>query len=146
MGDAYRVRDFMMSSVTTVPRESSLLDAALTMRRSAIRHLPVVDGERLVGILTERDIQRASPSLLSDITQEEYNAIFENTPVERVMFRDPVTVSPDASIRDAVSLIQDHKVGCLPVVEAGRLVGIVTRSDLLSILLSFLPAPPEPKA
>jgi CBS domain-containing membrane protein len=146
MGDAYRVRDFMMSSVTTVPRESSLLDAALTMRRSAIRHLPVVDGERLVGILTERDIQRASPSLLSDITQEEYNAIFENTPVERVMFRDPVTVSPDASIRDAVSLIQDHKVGCLPVVEAGRLVGIVTRSDLLSILLSLLPAPPEPKA
>ncbi len=146
MGNSQRVRDIMASSLTTLPRESSLLDAAITMRRSSVRHLPVVDGERLVGIITERDVQRCAPSLLSPITQEEYNATFENTPIERVMFRSPVTVTPDTTVRDAVMLMLDRKVGCLPVVEGERLVGILTRSDLLNLLMSSLPAPTEPSA
>jgi len=116
------------------------------MRRSSLRHLPILDAERLVGIITERDVQRCAPSLLSPITQEEYNATFENTPIERVMFRNPVTVTPDSSIRDAVLLMLDRKVGCLPVVEGERLVGILTRSDLMNLLMNFLPAPPGPSA
>ncbi|MCL4524250.1 MAG: CBS domain-containing protein [Acidobacteria bacterium] len=146
MGESQRVRDIMASSLTTLPRESSLLDAAITMRRSSVRHLPVVDGEKLVGIITERDVQRCAPSLLSPITQEEYNATFENTPIERVMFRSPVTVTPDTTVRDAVLLMLDRKVGCLPVVEGERLVGILTRSDLLNLLMSSLPAPAAPSA
>jgi len=140
MENASRVRDIMSSALTTVPRGSTLLDASVAMRRSAIRHLPIVEGERLVGIVTERDIQRCSPSLLTDITPEEYNAIFENTPIERVMSKDPISVTPDASLRDAVLLMLEHKVGCLPVVEADRLVGLLTRGDLLNVLLNLLPA------
>ena len=146
MSEAYLVRDYMMSALTTIPRASSLLDAAITMRRSSIRHLPIVDGEKLVGIITERDVLRCSPSLLSEITQEEYNSIFENTPIERVMTRDPMSVTPDSPIRDAILLMLDRKMGCLPVVEGERLDGILTRSDLLNVLLSLLPTPPEPAA
>ena len=146
MSESYLVRDYMMSALTTIPPESSLLDAAMTMRRSSIRHLPIVDGERLVGIITERDVLRCSPSLLSEITQDEYNAIFENTPIARVMTRDPLSVTPDSPIRDAVALMMDRKMGCLPVVEGGRLVGILTRSDLLNVLMNLLPAPPASAA
>jgi acetoin utilization protein AcuB len=146
MSDSHVVRDIMNSNLTTLPREASLLDAAITMRRSSLRHLPVVDGDRIVGIISERDIQRCSPSLLSPITQEEYNAIFENTPIEKVMFRNPITVTPDSPIRDAVEIMIDRKVGCLLVVEGEHLVGILTRSDLLNLVMSFLPAPPEPAA
>ena len=146
MSEAYLVRDYMMSALTTIPHESSLLDAAMTLRRSSIRHLPIVDGENLVGIITERDVLRCSPSLLSEITQEEYNAIFENTPIERVMTRDPMSVTPDSPIRDAILLMLDRKMGCLPVVEGARLVGILTRSDLLNVLVNLLPTPPAPAA
>ena len=146
MSNSHRVRDIMNASLTTLPLASSLLDAAITMRRSSVRHLPIVDGERLVGIITERDVQRCAPSLLSPITQDEYNATFENTPIDRVMFRNPVTVAPDSSVRDAVILMLDRKVGCLPVVEGERIVGILTRSDLMNLLMNFLPAPPEPSA
>ena len=146
MSESYLVRDYMMSALTTIPRESSLLDAAMTLRRSSIRHLPIVDGENLVGIITERDVLRCSPSLLSEITQEEYNAIFENTPIERVMTRNPMSVAPDSPIRDAILLMLDRKMGCLPVVEGARLVGILTRSDLLNVLVNLLPTPPAPAA
>lgn len=146
MSEAYLVRDYMMSALTTIPKDSSLLDAAMTMRRSSIRHLPIVDGDHLVGIITERDVLRCSPSLLSEITQDEYNAIFENTPIAKVMTRDPISVQPESSIRDAVALMMDRKMGCLPVVENGRLVGILTRSDLLSVLMNLLPAAPESAA
>jgi CBS domain-containing protein len=146
MSETYIVRDYMMSALTTISKDSSLLDAAMTMRRSSIRHLPIVDGDRLVGIITERDVLRCSPSLLSEITQDEYNAIFENTPIARVMTRDPTSVQPDAPIRDAVALMMDRKMGCLPVVENGRLVGILTRSDLLTVLMNLLPSPPASAA
>jgi acetoin utilization protein AcuB len=146
MSEGYMVRDYMMSALTTIPTDSSLLDAAVTMRRSAIRHLPIVDGERLVGIITERDVLRCSPSLLSEITQDEYNAIFENTPIARVMTRDPISVAPDSPIRDALAIMLDRKMGCLPVVDQGRLVGILTRSDLLNILMTLLPAAPGSSA
>ena len=143
MSDAHRVRDHMSSSLTTIPKDSSLLDAAVTMRRSSIRHLPIVDGEHLVGIITERDVLRCSPSLLGEITQDEYNAVVENTPIARVMTRDPISVTPDSPIRDAIALMLDRKMGCLPVVENGKLVGILTRSDLLNILLTLLPGAPK---
>jgi CBS domain-containing protein len=146
MSESYQVRDYMMSALTTISQESSLLDAAMTMRRSSIRHLPIVEGEKLVGIITERDVLRCSPSLLGEITQDEYNAIFENTPITRVMTRDPISVAPDSPVRDAVALMIDRKMGCLPVVEGERLVGILTRSDLLNVLMNLLPASPTPAA
>jgi acetoin utilization protein AcuB len=129
------VRDIMTTNLTTVDHEARLLDAVLLMRSSGYRHLPVVNGETLLGIISDRDVQRASPSLLSKISQEEYNRIFEGTPITRVMVRDVITVTPDTSVQVAVRLVHENKFGCIPVVEEGnRLVGIVTVTDLLGVL------------
>lgn len=128
------VRDFMTTPATGIEADSRLLDAALTMRRSGFRHLPIVRGEKLVGIITERDINRYAPSLLGNVSQEEYNAIFENTPLERVMTKNPISVSPDTPIRKVVAILHNKKLGCMPVVEDGRLVGIITVTDLLKLL------------
>ena len=138
MNDEYLVRDFMTAPAKSISRDARLLDAALMLRSTGFRHLPIVDGDRLVGIITDRDIHRFSPSLLSKITPEEYNAVFENTPLERVMTRNPLTVTPTTPLRDAAAILQEKKLGCLLVVEEGRLVGILTVTDLLGVLLRFL--------
>ncbi len=138
MSNEYLVRDFMTAPVTSISHDARLLEAALTLRRTGFRHLAVVQGDHLVGIISDRDVQRLAPSLLSKITAEEYNAVFENTPLERVMTRDPLTVTPTTPLREAAATLQSNKLGCLPVVEDGRLVGIVTRGDLLGVLVRLL--------
>lgn len=141
----YLVRDYMSTPVTTVPHDAKLLEAALTLRRTGFRHLAIVDGEKLVGIITDRDIARFAPSMLTKISPEEYNAIFENTPLAKVMTRNPLTVSPSTSVQEAVKLLHSRKLGCLPVVEGEKLVGILTTSDMLSFLHRLITgeAPPQ---
>jgi len=80
----------------TVDPSTFLLDAALMLRAGAVRHLLVVEDGRLVGLLTDRDIQRCAPSRLVPISEEGYNAVFEGTTVSRVMTREPLTVARDA--------------------------------------------------
>jgi len=121
-----------------LPQTASLMDAVLTFRRTGIRHLPVVDGRRMVGIVSERDVQRLAPSLLTEISQEEYNAVLQETILGDVMVRDPLTVTPQTELREAAVLLMERKVGCLPVIEDGGLVGIITVIDMLGVLLSFL--------
>ncbi len=142
MNDEYFVRDVMTAPVTSVPKDARLIDAALTLRTTGYRHLPIVDGERLVGLLSDRDLQRLTPSLLGKITQEEYNAIFEETQLERVMTRNPITTAPDVPLREVAAILQEKKLGCLPVVEADRLIGIVTKGDMLRVLLRLLEPTP----
>ena len=145
MAEEYLVRDYMTSPVTTVSHEARLLDAALTLRRTGFRHLAIVDGERLVGVITDRDISRFAPSLLTNISQEEYNAIFENTPLARVMTRNPLSVNPATPMRDAVKTLHNRKLGCLPVVEGERLVGIITVSDMLAFLYRLMTGEAPPR-
>lgn len=128
------VREFMTTALTTLDDSAYLIDAALILRRTGFRHLPILSGERLVGLITDRDIYRFAPSLLTDITPEEYNRVFETTPIHRVMTREVVTVRPDTPIQEAVALLHLKKLGCLPVVEEEKLVGIVTVTDMLEIL------------
>ncbi len=133
------VRDYMTSPAASIPATSSLLEAVLTMRRSSFRHLPItVEDDRLVGIITDRDIQRFAPSLLGNISQEEYNRIFEETPLERVMTKAPITVTAETPIREAAAILHDKKLGCVPVVEGERLIGILTVTDLLRLLHNML--------
>jgi acetoin utilization protein AcuB len=145
MAEEYLVRDYMTTPVTTVSHEARLLDAALTLRRTGFRHLAIVDGERLVGVITDRDISRFAPSLLTNISQEEYNAIFENTPLARVMTRNPLSVTPASLMRDAVKTLHNRKLGCLPVVEGERLVGIITVSDMLAFLYRLMTGEAPPR-
>jgi acetoin utilization protein AcuB len=91
----------------------------------------VVESGKVVGIVTDRDIKRATPSLLSGVDQEEYDRILTTTAVSQVMTRSPFTVTPSMRLKDAVKILIDRKFGALPVVESGKLVGIVSAIDLL---------------
>jgi acetoin utilization protein AcuB len=132
------VRDVMSQPVVTVEPTTLLLDAAPAIRSSSIRHLPVMKEGRLVGLISDRDIQRCAPSRLIPISEDEYNAVFASTNVGRVMTRDPISVAPDATLLSAISLMQQSRFGCLPVVEGETLLGILTRSDLVDTLQRLL--------
>src|ERR1700759_5257498 len=128
----------MSDSLVTVEPTTSLLDAALALRSHSIRHLPVSESGRLVGLITDRDIQRCAPSRLIPITEEGYNAVFSDTTVGRIMTREPTTISPDATLIAAMQIMQQGPIGCLPVVDHDELVGIMTRGDLVDALQRIL--------
>ncbi|MCI0402164.1 MAG: CBS domain-containing protein [Acidobacteria bacterium] len=129
------VRDIMTPNITTIEHDAKLLDAVLMLRSSGFRHLPVVKDGQLVGLLSDRDVQRAAPSMFGEVSPEEYNRIFETTPVSRVMVKEPQTATVDMPIPEAVGIMHQNKYGALPVVDSGgRLAGIITTTDLLGLL------------
>jgi acetoin utilization protein AcuB len=139
MDEEHQVRDFMTTQPKSLSQSASLLDAVLLFRSSHSRHLPVVDGHRVVGIISERDVQRLSPSLLiSNVSSDEYNNVLENTALKQVMIRNPLTVSAETPLQEAAAILKDEKVGCLPVVRDGNLIGIITVIDMLNALIFIL--------
>jgi len=136
-----QVSEFMTTDVTTVQETDSLLDATMIFVRSTLRHLPVLREKKLVGVVTERDVKQYSPSILSGISPDEYNQLMETTPISRVMTRDPATVNPDQSMVEAVRILTTRRIGCVPVVENGELMGILTTTDMLRLLARMLEVP-----
>jgi len=134
------VRDYMTRNVTTLPDDARLLDAALLIRRTGKRHVPIVSATsgKLVGIISDRDVSRLSPSMLANMTPDEYNQVFEATPITAAMTKNPITIRPDASVREAVNILYSKRVSALPVVDGDQLVGIVTISDMLGLLNQLL--------
>lgn len=132
----FRVRDYMTSTVTTLTVDARLLDAALLIRRTGKRHVPVVSADgKSIGIISDRDVSRLAPSVLSQLSPEEYNKIFEGTSITLAMTKDPVTIHPDAPVQQVVHSMISRKISSVLVAEAdGKLVGIITVSDLLSLL------------
>ena len=124
------VEDYMTPNPETLSPEDRLLDAELLVRRAGIRHMPVVSENRLVGLLTERDIRRYAPSILHS-TPEQYNEIFENTLVGKVMTKEVTTIGQEAPLTEAAAQLYAQHRGCLPVVDGERVIGIITRRDLL---------------
>jgi acetoin utilization protein AcuB len=132
------VRDLMTTDITTLQEHEVLLDATLIFARSSLRHIPILNGKRLVGIVTERDLKHYTPSILSGIPAEEYNRLMETTPLSKIMTRGPVTIEPHKSVYEAAQILYERRIGCLPVVERGELKGIITTTDLLNLLLQLL--------
>lgn len=132
------VKDVMSPSVVTLTPEETLLDAIGRLRSNHIRHLPVIEGSTLVGIVTDRDVKRATPSILSGVDQKEYDRVLASTRVVQFMTRDPLTVTPGTSLKAAIDLFIDRKVGAIPVVEGGRLVGILSDIDILRVARDLL--------
>jgi acetoin utilization protein AcuB len=125
------VEQKMTRDVVTVTQDQSLRDAIALMQRHRIRHLPVMDSERIIGILTDRDVKRATPSLLSGVDQKRFDHVLNTTRISQVMTRNPFTVTPTMSLRDALKVVIDRRFSGLPVVEGDRLVGMLTVMDLL---------------
>jgi CBS domain-containing protein len=132
------VRDFMTTDITTLQESDTLLDAAIVFVRSSFRHLPVLRDKQLVGIITERDVKQFAPSLLGRTSADEYNQIMETTPISRVMSRELMTLRPDQSMSEAAEILHSKRIGCLPVVEEGELVGLITTTDLVGLLIQIM--------
>ncbi len=122
------VRDIMTSPAVAVSADITLADAYRTMREKGIRHLPVVDGDRLVGVITDRDLRLATSALVP-------SPFPAGSPIATVMSSPPVTADPQDPVEDAARTMRERKIGCLPVVDDDRLVGIVTGLDLLHALM-----------
>jgi acetoin utilization protein AcuB len=125
-----RVADRMTANPVTVTANDTLGKAKALMDAGGFRRLPVVEGDKLVGIITERDLRSHAGYL-------------EATRVNGAMTPAPMTVPSHSSVQDAARLMLEHKVGGMPVVDNGRLVGIVTTSDLLRALLDVVQASGE---
>jgi len=133
-----KVSDRMTRDVVTLEEDQTLREALGLQQRHKIRHIPVVAGAAVVGILTDRDLKRATPSLLTGVEQEKYDQLLDNTRVDQVMTRNPRTVSPETTLKEVAEILIEHKFGSLPVIDANRLVGIITDIDLLGALCELL--------
>jgi acetoin utilization protein AcuB len=122
-----QVKKLMAKKLVTIPPGTSILKAMEVMRKHSIRHLPVVDEEKFIGFLTEGDLRQAS--LLSMV---------DKISIEDVMIKNPVSISPEASVEDAARLIFKHKIGGLPVIQHHRLVGILTIVDILKAFVEMM--------
>jgi CBS domain-containing membrane protein len=133
------VRDLMAVEVVTLAEDDTLAHAQRCMARGRIRHLPVVRGRKLVGLLTHRDLLAASFSIFADVDRNEQRRIFVTVPVVEAMHRDVVTVPPDLPVKQAAEILLANKYGCLPVVnDAGELEGILTEADFLRLTVRLL--------
>jgi acetoin utilization protein AcuB len=126
----------MTSPVITVPSDLPVLEAAKLMKDKKIERLPVVDGGKMVGIVTKDRVLRSSPSMASSLSLHEIHYLYAKLPVREIMQTDVVTVSPDMTVESAVRLAQEKRVGSLPVLEDGRIVGIVTTNDFFYLVLN----------
>ena len=141
-----RVRDIMSSPAITVSPDTTLPAANALMKEKEIRHLPVLEKGRLVGIVSRGDLREASISASINADQYELHFLLNKLTVGKLMTRKVRTVAPDALVVDAADLMTEHKIAGLPVVDAeGAVIGIVTESDLLKMLVRRLRAVDEQK-
>lgn len=128
-----KLRELMKTRVATIGPDESLHVADGIMSLGGLRHLPVVSGGALVGILTHRDILRAPATFFGFAADA--RAVLRALTVKDVMTRDVVAIDVGASVPEAAARLLKHKVGCLPVLEGGALIGLVTTSDLLQAIV-----------
>jgi len=129
----------MKTYLITVSPDTSVLKARELMDQHKISHLPVTDGRaHLLGIVTDRDLKQAWASPASTLSVYELTYVLQKLTVETIMTCDLVTATPDMTIERAARLIHDHKIGALPVVKDEKLVGIITSTDLMEVLLMAL--------
>lgn len=124
------VRDLMVYNVITVPSDTYVLDAERIMEVHRIGRLPVVDKGELVGMVTKDDLIKASPSSTQSLDQRQLFQLLAKLRVGEIMKRDVITTTPDATVEKAVAIAQKNRVGCLPVLEGKRVVGIITGNDV----------------
>jgi acetoin utilization protein AcuB len=132
------IADIMTPNPVTVTPRNAIRTAVNLMREGGFRRLPVVDRGRLVGIITDRDLRRAANSPFVVREQWYDNFILDHIEVGSCMTPNPLTTGPGVSIVEAARIMRNHKIGGLPVIADGQLVGIVTDTDLLDFLIELL--------
>jgi acetoin utilization protein AcuB len=129
----------MMRNPVSVDENDSMKKAMDLLKERDIRHLPVLkDGDKLVGILTERDIKQASPSPATALEIREIYYLLDKVKIKQIMTRRPYTISSTAPVEEAALIMREKKIGCLPVVDSGKLVGILTETDILDAFIESM--------
>jgi len=124
-------REIMMGSPVTLKPEDSLDLANDVISLGRIRHIPVVDEGRLVGILTERDLIGTAASQIFGLKQKNKSALLKSVSIKEIMKKRVVTAAPDTPIKEIARLMAEKKIGCVPIVSDGALTGLVTTTDVL---------------
>jgi acetoin utilization protein AcuB len=137
------VANWMTKSVLSIKPKESLKSAREMMRKHRVNQLPVVIDDKVVGIVTDRDVRDAYPSSVRLLRGKDIEDFADSHIVEEVMTYNVIMVSPEATLREAAQRLRKQRFGALPVVDHGKLVGIITRSDLLDAALAGdIPPPP----
>jgi len=130
------ISQWMTKSVVTIKPKDTLRHARERLAKYRINQIPVVVSDKLVGIVTDRDVRDAYPSSLRLFYGKDIDEFGDSHTVEEVMTYNVVAISPETSLREAAQRLRRQRFGALPVVENGKLVGIITRSDLLDAMLA----------
>lgn len=131
------VHNWMTKRLITITPQTTLPEAQRIMFEHKIRRLPVVKSDKLVGIVTMGDLREAKPSDATTLSIYELNYLMDRLTAKDFMTPNPITITPDATIAEAAGLMMKHKIGGLPVVEDGKLVGIITETDLCRLLMGL---------
>jgi len=132
------VRDLMQRHVATLKLNDSLGLADDIMELGRIRHLPVLSGSIVVGVVSQRDLYRAAVSSMLQMPRPVQREWLAKIPVHGVMSANVLTIAPDDPVHKAVDVMLTHRIGCLPVVERGKLVGLISETDCLRYLARVL--------
>lgn len=132
------VENWMNPKVITVDADDSMLDATKLLKEHNIRHLPVLEKGKLVGVITDRDLKRASPSDATTLEAHELLYLIANIKVREIMTRNPITVPYNFTIEEAAEILLQAKISGMPVVDKqGDVIGTITQTDLFKVLISL---------
>jgi acetoin utilization protein AcuB len=135
------VRERMSTKPVTITADMPITEALRVMRQSQVRRLPVLNPNgQLVGIVSEKDLLYASPSPATSLSIYEMHYMLSRLLVSELMVKDVITITPDVPVEEAARVMADHKIGGLPVMEDGKLAGIITETDVFTVLLEMLGA------
>ncbi|MBW2147314.1 MAG: CBS domain-containing protein [Deltaproteobacteria bacterium] len=129
------VQQWMTSKVITVQERESLAECMFILRENKIRKLPVMRGDRLVGIITDKDIKEYTPSKATSLDEYEIHYLLTKVSARDVMTRDPMTISPETTVEEAALIMHENRLDVLPVMRMSKLVGIITESDIFKVLV-----------
>lgn len=131
----------MTKNPVTITPEASVVEASELMKKEKVHRLPVLDRDKnLIGVISEKDILFATPSPASSLSIHEMAYLLSKLTVRKLMTKNPVTINRTTTVEEAARLMVDQDLSCLPVVEDGKLVGIVSKSDMFKILLELFGA------
>lgn len=135
------VKERMTKNPIFIRPDTPVTEAQALMKREKIHHLPVLDkDEKVVGIVTEKDLLYASPSVATTLSVYEMTSLLAKLKVEKVMSRDVITITEDVPLEEAARIMADHRIGGLPIVRGKTLVGVITESDLFRLFIELFGA------
>ncbi len=129
------LEQIMKRNIITIQPDDTLSTALQTINEHRIRHLPVIKDQMLVGIVSDRDLRDVCPSRL---VNEDQDQLLQNTLIRDIMHKNVITAHPLDFVEDAASVFYEFRIGCLPIIQKGKLVGIVTESDVLRTLVELM--------